>query len=111
MFHSVPAMLISGFIVFLVYHHPLLSTRLFLASGVMIGFLSHLILDELCSVNFEGVTISLKSSAGSAVKFWSKSFVASAVTYILLGALAYFAFQEFQQITGTQIDINLTLPK
>ena len=39
----------------------------------MVGFLSHLVLDEIYSVDFRGARIKLKSSAGSAVKFMSSS--------------------------------------
>src|SRR5262249_37428739 len=38
MFHSIPAMLIAGLLVFLLYHSPDLTNRLFLAGGVMLGF-------------------------------------------------------------------------
>jgi len=38
MYHSIPAMLIAGLIVFLAYQHPSMRVRLFLSVGVMIGF-------------------------------------------------------------------------
>lgn len=96
MFHSIPAMLIAGLIVFLVYHHPAPVIRLYLAGGTMLGFLSHLILDELCSVDISGVKIRLNQFAGSALKFVSPSFTATLTTYALLLCLAYVAAQEFQ---------------
>ncbi len=65
MFHSIPAMLISGMVVFLSYHSPSMRTRVFLAVGVMIGFLSHLVLDELYSVDFRGLKIGFNKYAGS----------------------------------------------
>jgi len=40
----------------------------FLAVGAMIGFLSHLVLDELCSVDLNGWCRRLNQFAGSAVK-------------------------------------------
>src|ERR1700686_3892675 len=57
MFHSVPAMLIAGLAVFLMHRpdHPIvadeLHKRCYYAVGTMIGFLSHLVLDELFAVN------------------------------------------------------------
>jgi hypothetical protein len=95
MYHSLPAMLISGLSVYLAYHSPDRTVRLLLAGGVMIGFLSHLILDEIYSVDWRGVRIKLKSSAGSAVKFMSTSLVATATCYAILGGLGYLAYQDY----------------
>jgi membrane-bound metal-dependent hydrolase YbcI (DUF457 family) len=67
MFHSIPAMLIAGLAVFLIYQHPQMDTRFCLAGGVMLGFLSHLVLDELCSVKVKGVGVHLNKAAGSAL--------------------------------------------
>jgi hypothetical protein len=90
MFHSVPAMLIAGLLVFLVYPGRDGFFRLYLAGGVMLGFFSHLLLDELCSVDFMGVR--LHKSAGSAIKFSSSSWPATVTTYVILGVLAYCAW-------------------
>jgi membrane-bound metal-dependent hydrolase YbcI (DUF457 family) len=94
MYHSIPAMLIAGLLVYLAYHSPHRPTRVLLAVGVMVGFLSHLVLDEIYSVNFNGVRFKLKASAGSAVKLFSPSFVGTAVCYLLLGALCYLTYQD-----------------
>jgi hypothetical protein len=94
MFHSVPAMLIAGLVVFMAYQHPRPAIRLFLASGMMLGFLSHLVLDELCSVDFSGVKPTLNKFAGSALKFFSASWPATLATYALLLGLAYVASLE-----------------
>jgi membrane-bound metal-dependent hydrolase YbcI (DUF457 family) len=91
MFHSIPAMLIAGLVVFLLYHDPRPEMRLFLAGGVMAGFLSHLVLDELCSVNLAGVAPQLNKFAGSALKFWSASWPATLMTYALLAGLLWVA--------------------
>ena len=103
MFHSIPAMLIAGMIVFLAYHHPLLRTRVFLAVGVMIGFLSHLVLDELYSVDFRGLKITLNKYAGSAVKFFSPSWIANTIAYILLLIVIYFTLLDLERSTEKQI--------
>ena len=55
MYHSIPAMLIAGLAVFLLDANPAPGSRIYLAGGVMLGFLSHLVLDELFSVDFMGV--------------------------------------------------------
>ncbi len=97
MFHSIPAMLIAGLLIYLSEHHGDLITRLYLSGGVMIGFLSHLILDELYSVDFMGHTLRLNKYAGTAVKLWSPSWPATLLTYAILAALTLVAVQEFQR--------------
>jgi membrane-bound metal-dependent hydrolase YbcI (DUF457 family) len=100
MYHSIPAMLIAGLVVFLEYHSTNVRVRLVLAVGVMIGFLSHLILDEIYSVDFNGIRIRLKSSAGSAVKFFSPSWWANLVCYTILAGLGYLAYEDCKQYLG-----------
>jgi len=103
MFHSIPGMLIAGLIVYLSYQHPSMRTRVFFAVAVMIGFLSHLVLDEMCSVDFQGFTIKLNKYAGSAVKFFSPSIIGTTCTYLILAGLGYLAVLDFERITGTMI--------
>ena len=81
MFHSIPAMLVAGLLVYLTYRHPVFELRLYLAVGVMVGFLSHLVLDELCAVDLRGLRPKLNQFAGSAVKFKSESGIANLVCY------------------------------
>jgi membrane-bound metal-dependent hydrolase YbcI (DUF457 family) len=100
MYHSIPAMLISGLIVYLAYHSPDRNTRLVLACGVMIGFLSHLVLDEIYSVDWRGMKPKLKSSAGSAVKFFSPSLFANVTCYLILGVMLYLAYLDYQNTGG-----------
>ena len=95
MFHSVPAMLISGLAVYLAYGSPLMSVRLLLAAGVMIGFFSHLLLDEIYAVDFNGIRIKLNNFAGSAIKFVSPSVLATTVCYLILGGLMWTAYHDF----------------
>ncbi len=97
MYHSLPAMLIAGLVVYLAYHSPDRDIRLLLAGGVMIGFLSHLVLDEIYSVDFRGARIKLKSSAGTALKLGSSSVIATGVCYAILGGLLYLAYKDYQK--------------
>ena len=103
MFHSIPAMLIAGLCVYLAYHNPKESDRairVLLACGMMLGFLSHLILDEVYSVDWRGVKPKLKASAGSAFKFGSTSLVATATCYAILGGLLYLAYLDYTKSGG-----------
>src|SRR5262249_55062540 len=78
MFHSIPAMLIAGLLVFLLYHGAP-DNRLFLAGGVMAGFLSHLVLDQLYGIDLMGAKLQLRPGSGGPLKFvsssWSATFV------------------------------------
>jgi membrane-bound metal-dependent hydrolase YbcI (DUF457 family) len=95
MFHSVPAMLISGLVVYLGYHSDHRPTRVLFALGVTAGFLSHLVLDELYSVDLRGLRVKLNKFAGSAVKLFSPSLPGTAACYAVLGALLYLAYLDF----------------
>lgn len=97
MYHSIPAMLIAGLVVYLAYRSPERDVRLLLAGGVMLGFLSHLVLDEIYSVDFRGARIKLKASAGSAFKFGSSSLIATATCYAILGGLLYLAYKDIEK--------------
>jgi LexA-binding, inner membrane-associated putative hydrolase len=92
MFHSVPALVIAGLALFLLYDHLRFGTRLYLAGGVMIGFLSHLVLDELFAVDFQGGRVNNKF--GTALKFFSPSFVANTFCYFVLFSLAILAWRN-----------------
>ncbi len=96
MFHSVPALFIAGLAFYLGYRSPTPHVRLLLAGGVMLGFLSHLILDELCSVDFMGLHVRLNKYAGSALKLTSRSWSANAISYGLLALLGYLAWIDWQ---------------
>jgi hypothetical protein len=98
MFHSIPAMLIAGLLIYLADHQADPRVRLFLAGGVMIGFLSHLVLDEIYSVDFLGrKLVRLNKYAGTAVKFYSPSWTATLTTYAILFSLGYTAWREFDR--------------
>lgn len=109
MFHSIPAMLIAGMLTFLAYHNESIRPRIFLAVGVMVGFLSHLVLDELCSVDFRGLKPKLNKYAGSAVKFVSPSKWATGFTYALMLGLAYLVFLDMKTNGGPDLAQPVTV--
>jgi hypothetical protein len=98
MFHSIPALLIAGVAVFLLFRDRDIGKvdRLYFAGAVALGFLSHLVLDELYSVDFMGVRLKLNKYAGSALKLASPSWIATAFTYVLLLGLGYLAWLEWR---------------
>jgi membrane-bound metal-dependent hydrolase YbcI (DUF457 family) len=93
MFHSIPAALIFAELAYLACDCPDNALRLFKAGGVMIGFLSHLVLDEIWAVQIRG-GIRLKSSFGTALKLWDKVWWANLSTYAKLIALSWIIINE-----------------
>lgn len=89
MFHSIPAALIAAEVTFLTFHERQAEGALGLAGGVLIGFLSHLLLDEIYAVDFRGLGVKMNQFAGSALKLFSKSIPANLVCWVLLGLLSY----------------------
>lgn len=91
MWHSVPAAASVGLITFLITDHRNFDLRVYWTLAAVAGFITHLVLDELYSVDFRGVR--LKQSFGTALKFWStRGFWPNVSTYgklILLAVLAW----------------------
>jgi hypothetical protein len=91
MFHSIPAAAIAGEVAFLLCATGDIYVRAYKACAVVIGFLSHLILDEIWSVQLRGPGgMRLKSSSGTAMKLWGESGWANISCYgklILLGVV------------------------
>jgi hypothetical protein len=111
MFHSIPAMLIAGLLVLLMYRSPVVIDRLYLAGGIMLGFASHLVLDELCAVDLLGGKLHLKKHAGSPLKLYSSSWSATLMTYGLLAWLAYQVRRELYPTSGSWQDWPQLLSK
>lgn len=103
MWHSIPAAMIAGLATFLLCHSFEFNVRLLKAWAVVIGFVSHLILDEIYAVNWAGKRIKLKSSFGTAVKLFSTSRMANLSTYgklVILIALVcgdHYAMEQIKE--------------
>lgn len=100
MFHSVPALLIAAELVYLGYPAIDHNVKLLMALAVAVGFLSHLLLDELYSVEWTGSRIRLNKAAGSALKFVGRSFLPNAFTYSLLFFLTYTSLVQAGVLKG-----------
>lgn len=94
MYHSLPAMVIAGELAFLGYKSEQFSMKMLMAIGIMLGFLSHLILDELYSIDWNGGRLRLNKFSGSAVKILGKSFAGNVFAYSVLGLLSYSVWIE-----------------
>ena len=104
MFHSIPALLIASELTFLGYHSLELRVRLLMAVGVGIGFLSHLVLDELYSVQWNGVRIRLKKSAGSALKFFGNKSMPNGIAMGLLMFLSWASVNSAGLMTDPSVE-------
>ena len=85
--HSVPTCLVWGALAYLYYPHGGHVVRLMMAAAVMIGFFSHLLLDEICSVDLHGARVN--KAFGTAIKLWAPSPWTTIGIYALLSYLSY----------------------
>ena len=94
MFHSIPTMLIFAGLAFLLTGASPIEVRCYKAGGVMGGFMSHMILDEIYAVELEGGRWRLKKSFGTAIKFWGDDVWANFTTYAKLAIVAMMILGE-----------------
>lgn len=92
MWHSIPAALTATLLAFVICSSEDIRMRAFKAAAVFIGFMSHLILDELYSIDIRRVRI--KRSFGTALKFWGNSTWGNISTYAKLVLLIFIAFGD-----------------
>lgn len=91
MWHSLPACLACGLIAFLIVAGPDLAVRVYKAAAVSLGFLSHLVLDEIWSLQLRSGKLNVKRSFGTALKFFGKSRGANLAMTGLLAVLMFLA--------------------
>ncbi len=91
MLHSVPAAAIAGQITFLAFVSAEPLHRYFIAGAVVLGFLSHLVLDEIWAVRQGQFGPKVKKGFGTAVKFAGPEVWPNLIAYgivLALGAIA-----------------------
>lgn len=94
MFHSIPAALIAAQLVFLGFPSDDVRVRMMLAIGVLVGVLSHLVLDEAYSMEWTGVRVKFNKAAGTALKFAGRNTVANVLAYAALFGVTWFTLNE-----------------
>ena len=102
MIHSIPMAILAGELVFFVVTGTV-AQRLVKAAALTIGFLSHLILDEVYSIDSTGATLRIKKSFGTALK-WTNPKKQGSVTliYSLIVLCGFAAYPEvFEQLNGS----------
>jgi hypothetical protein len=112
MFHSIPALAIVGQLAYLICSHENEWIRLFYVGAVMLGFASHLVLDEIWSIDFSHFR--LKSSFGTAIKFWGDCWWSNLAAYANVIILAMIILQdpspERGPLPGRKHDMMATQP-
>ena len=85
MWHSIPAAINCGLICMIICAHQEVGPRFFKATAITLGFLSHLVLDELWSIDL--LRFRIKNSLGTAFKLFSrKRMWPNVLTYGLMAA-------------------------
>ena len=94
MWHSVPAGMSAAMFAFVVCSSENVNLRLFKTVAIFVGFMSHILLDEIWSVEFRRGRYTFKHSFGTALKFWSDNRVANIFSYGLLASLCFLAYKD-----------------
>ena len=94
MFHSIPAAVIAGLIGYLICDSGVSLVRYYKAFAVTLGYMTHLLLDEIWSLEFGAGVPRVKKSFGTALKLFGDDPGATLSTYCLLGLLALFAVSD-----------------
>lgn len=89
MFHSLPAAVIFGELAFLLSSGPDLRLRVYKAGAVVLGYLTHLVLDELYSIEWHRGRMRFKKSFGTALKMFSHKWWPNLSAYVKLGLVTY----------------------
>lgn len=91
--HSLPTCGVWGCLAYLCYPSDYHAIRLLMALAVVLGFLSHLVLDEVCSVDLSGARVN--RAFGTALKLWAPSPWSTLAVYGLLSYLAWRVVQAW----------------
>lgn len=102
MFHSIPALVIAAMIAFLICDCGMTTIRFFKAGGVALGFFSHLLLDEIWSVNLTNSGPLIKKSFGTAIKFFGPTLSGNSAAYGLLILVSLLVVQDSQPAQHSQ---------
>jgi hypothetical protein len=93
MFHSLPAAAIFGEIAFLLASGDD-TLRLYKAGAVVLGYISHLFLDEVYSFEWSHGSVHLKSSFGTALKIFGHGWWPNISVYAKLAVLSVFILYQ-----------------
>ncbi|MBN2693235.1 DUF4184 family protein [bacterium] len=90
-FHTIPMGIVQSSLFFII---PQIKNSIWISISFFVGFLIHLILDELYAfVHVKGLKIRHKKSFGTAFKWFAPSFWSNVAIYLLI-ALFYYIYQN-----------------
>jgi membrane-bound metal-dependent hydrolase YbcI (DUF457 family) len=93
MWHSIPAALVAGMLAYLIMPSPSESIRVYKSMAVLTGFLVHLTMDEIWSIDIRH-GFRLKKSFGTALKFMGNNSLSNFSLYAILALLMYMAWSD-----------------
>ena len=93
MWHSIPAAASAGLIAYLVMPCPMESIRIYKSLAVVLGFMVHLVMDEIWAIDLMS-GFRLKRSFGTALKFFGPSVIGNTVVYAQFALLLYLAMGD-----------------
>lgn len=94
MWHSIPAAATAGLLAYLAMPCPSESIRVYKSVAVILGFLVHLFLDEIWSLNLGSGRLRPKKSFGSALKLFGNNQLSNIFVYTQVAVLAYLAWGD-----------------
>ena len=95
MWHSIPAALSAGLLAYLVMPCASEPVRVYKSLAVVLGFMVHLFMDELWSIDIRR-GFRLKKSFGTAMKFFGGSGIANAGVYALMFTLIFLSWGDHE---------------
>lgn len=102
MFHSLPAALVFGEIAFLLASGDEV-LRAYKAGGVVLGYVTHLMLDELYSIEWQHGRLRLKKSFGTAMKIFGHGWMSNISVYAKLALFSAVILYEPQLPSPEQL--------
>ncbi len=100
--HSLPTCAAWGLATYLYYPSPYHGLRVLMALAVAVGFFSHLLLDEICSVDLKGARVN--KAFGTAIKLWAPSAWTTLAMYGLLSYLTWLTIRRWPK-DPTEFDL------
>ena len=104
MWHSIPAALSAGLVAWHLSFTQNEGLRLYQAGAVVLGYLIHLLLDELYSVEVRRGRPRVKKSFGTALKVWGPDPWANLAAFANLAALTALLFRPSLPLSGTRTE-------
>src|SRR4029077_19469532 len=93
--HSMPTCAVWGAATYLYSPTASPQGRITMAVAVMLGFMSHLLLDEICSVDLRGARVN--KAFGTAIKFWAPNPWTTLAIYLLLSYLSWGVIEQWPE--------------